>query len=141
MSTDELKQTINESSEMSKRGDNTLALRLLDSAIEQATTQEQHLSVRVLTRHASAIADSIGDLPAVRKYREQCLSHDPENPITLASLADVLQRQGETEMAKHYALHAYRIASERRTELDEALISSLQKTWPDIDGAGGRDSE
>jgi tetratricopeptide (TPR) repeat protein len=133
MSTDELKQIINESSEMSKRGDNALALRLLDSAIEQATKQEQHVSVRVLTRHASAIADSIGDLQAVRRYREQCFSHDPENPITLASLADVLQRQGETKMAKQYALRAYRLASERRTELDEALISSLRKTWPDLD--------
>jgi len=129
---DQLKRTVNESSELSKKGEHLKALRLLDAAIAQAVQENRSLWVRVLSRHASALADDMGDLQLVRRYREQCLAEDPKNPMALSSLANVLQKQGEKKLARQYAVEAYRLSSQRATELDRALIQSLLQKWPDL---------
>jgi tetratricopeptide (TPR) repeat protein len=129
---DLLKRTINESSELSKRGENQRALKLLDDAIAEAIRENRSIWVCTLSRHASVIADEMGDLHLVRRYREQCLVRDPDNPFTLSSLADVLHRQGEDDLARQFATKSYRLSMQRDTELDRALVESLLKTWPDI---------
>ena len=88
--------------------------------------------MRTLSRHASAIADQTGGLALVRRYREQCLAHDPDNPLALVSLAEVLDRQGEDALAKQYAIKSYRLSVQRGTELDRAVLESISKQWPEI---------
>jgi hypothetical protein len=94
---DRLKNAINNSSELSERGENRKALTLLDDEIANAVGENKSIWVRTLSRHASAIADQMGDLDLVRQYREQCLTHDPDNPLTLLSVAEVLDRVCNTD--------------------------------------------
>lgn len=74
----------------------------------------------------------MGDLGLVRRCREQCLSHDADNPLTLLSLAEVLDRQGEAALAKEYAVKSYQLSVRRDTELDRAVVESISKQWPEI---------
>jgi hypothetical protein len=129
---DRLRRVINQSSELSKQGNNPKALELLDHEIADAVRESKDIWVRTLSRHASAIADQTGDLGLVRRYREQCLAHDPDNPLTLLSLAEVLDRQGEGALAKQYAIKSYRLSVQRGTELDRAVLESISKQWPEI---------
>jgi hypothetical protein len=129
---DRLKRVINQSSELSKQGNNPKALELLDDEIAHALQESRAIWVCTLSRHASAIADQMGDLGLVRRYREQCLAHDPDNPLTLLSLAEVLDRQGEDALAKEYAVKSYQLSVRRDTELDRAVVESIFKQWPEI---------
>jgi len=129
---DLLKRTVNESNELSKRGENGRALQLLDRAIFEALLENRSTWVSVLSRHASAIATAIGDLPTARKYREQCLAVDPDNPLTLCGMAEILDQLGERDLAKRYAVKSYRLSVNRGTELDKAVVESLLHTWPDL---------
>jgi hypothetical protein len=129
---DRLKWVINHSSELSEQGNHPKALELLDHEMADAVRESKDIWVRTLSRHASAIADQTGDLGLVRRYREQCLAHDPDNPLTLLSLAEVLDRQGEDALAKQYAIRSYRLSVQRGTELDRAVLESISKRWPEI---------
>jgi hypothetical protein len=64
-----LKQVIDDSSELSRRGEHKRALKLLDDAIADAVEAKRHIWVCTLSRHASALADEVGDLRIVREYR------------------------------------------------------------------------
>jgi len=129
---DRLKRVINQSSELSKQGNSPKALELLDDEIAHAVRESRGIWVCTLSRHASAIADQMGDLDLVRRYREQCLAHDPDNPLTLLSLAEVLDRQGEVALAKEYAIKSYQLSVQLDTELDRAVVESISKQWPEI---------
>jgi hypothetical protein len=129
---DRLKRVINKSSELSKQKKNPEALELLDGEIAHAVRESRGIWACALSRHASAIADQTGDLGLVRRYREQCLAHDPDNLLTLLSLAEVLDRQGEHALAKEYAIKSYQLSVQRGTELDRAVVESISKQWPEI---------
>ena len=132
VTSDRLKRVINQSSELSKQGNHPEALQLLDDEIAHAVRESRGIWVCTLRRHASAIADQMGDLGLVRRYREQCLAHDPDHPLTLLSLAEVLDRQGEGALAREYALKSYQLSVRRGTELDRAVVESISKQWPEI---------
>ena len=132
MELDEVKRIIDESSELSKHGKDQDALKLLDNAITSAVRENHVRWVTILSRHASAIADHSGDLRLAREYRERCAAHEPDNPLTLSSLADVLHRQGENLLARQYAVKAYQLSIQRDTELDRGIVESLLQTWPDL---------
>jgi hypothetical protein len=132
VTSDRLRRVIDQSSELSRQGDNSEALELLDGEIACAVRENRGIWVATLSRHASAIADQMGDLSLVRRYREQCLAHDPDNPLTLLSLAEVLDRQGEGALAKEYAVKSYQFSVGRESELDRAIVESISKQWPEI---------
>ena len=69
MDLDTVKRAIRESTELSKQGDNQRALRILDESIADALRENHDRWVRVLSRHASAISDSMADLTLVRPNR------------------------------------------------------------------------
>lgn len=129
---DRLRTVIDQSSELSKQGKNPKALELLDDEIARAVRESRGVWASTLSRHASAIADQMGDLGLVRRYREQCLAHDPDNSLTLLSLAEVLGRQGDDALAKEYAAKSYQLSVRRDTELDRAVVESISKQWPEI---------
>jgi hypothetical protein len=132
MEIDLLRRTINESSKLSKRGETRQALKLLDDAIADAIRENRTSWARTLSRHASVIADNLGDLDLVRRYSEQCLACDPENPATLSGLADVLRRQGEVGLAQEYALKSYRLCMRGDTDVHRAIRESLLDAWPEL---------
>jgi hypothetical protein len=136
MEIDTLNRAINQSSEMSRLGQNQSALKLLDDSIADAIHKNKIGWIRTLSRHAAAIASHIGDVNLVKHYCEQCLTHDPDNPSMLFSLADALQRLGQDNLAKKYAIKSYRLSVKQSTDVDRAIVESLLKTWPDIDTSG-----
>jgi hypothetical protein len=129
---DILKRLVNESSELSKRGEHLKALEILDDGIARAVRENRPIWIRVLSRHASALADEMGDLGLVREYRERCAADDPDNPLALCSLANVLHRLGEDDLGKQHALRSYRLSSRLDTEVHRALVESLLQMWPDL---------
>ena len=128
---DALKRIVQDSTELSKAGEPRQALKLLDESIEEAIREQRPGWVRVLSRHASVIADSVGDLQRARYYCEQVLSHAPESPGALYALADVLFREGETEKARTYAIKCYRVSVIGSGEENKALVELLRERWPD----------
>jgi Tfp pilus assembly protein PilF len=129
---DRLKRAINDSSELSKAGDNKRALKLLDDSIAEAIRDKRDKWVCTLSRHAAVISDYMGDLHLAKGYYERALQHDPDNSITLCSLADLLRRLGEIGLAKQCAAKSYQLSTQRGNELDRTVIDLLLKTWPEL---------
>lgn len=131
---DRLKRAINDSSELSKAGENEKALDLLDASITDAIRENLNTWVCTLSRHAAVISDYMGDLRRARGYYERAVKHDPDNTITLYSLADVLRRLGEIDSAKQCAVRCYQLSTQRDNDLDRNVVESLLKTWPELGG-------
>jgi tetratricopeptide (TPR) repeat protein len=129
---DVLKDAVDQSTELWKRGQHSEALRLLDESIAQAEKENRPISVKVLSMHASVISGSMGDLGLVRQYCERVLSHEPENALALYSLADVLFRQGDTRLARQCAAKSYALVAHSSSKESRGLLEVLTKKWPDI---------
>ena len=129
---DQLKRAIQRSSELAKSGEERKALKLLDDSLAEAIRNNRSRWVRILSRHAATLSDSIGDLELARHYFEQSLAIDPDDPAGLYGLADVLFRQGETERAKQYAARCYLLSEQRGQERDRALMAMIAERWPEL---------
>jgi len=129
---DELIKITRESSVLWQSGQPEKAFKLLDDAIAEAIRATRSIWVRTLALHAAVLSESMGDLRLARRYREDCLSQDPNDPMALYGLARVLSRQGEIDLAKSYAAKAYDVCARRRTELDRVILESITKEWPGI---------
>jgi tetratricopeptide (TPR) repeat protein len=132
LTVDWLKRAVNDSSELSKRGNNDEALKLLDASIRTALGANKVSWVQTLCRHASAIADFAGDLASVRRYRELAVQHAANDAQNLYGLADILLRQGDAEIARSMATKAYALIRESSDELDRGLAELLIKRWPEL---------
>lgn len=126
-----LKRAVHDSSELSKQGNNDEALKLLAVSVHTALKANKINWVQTLCRHASAIADSAGDLLSVRRYRGLAVQHAP-NAQNLYGWADVLLREGDAETAKSMAANAYDLIRESSDELERALAELLIKRWPEL---------
>jgi tetratricopeptide (TPR) repeat protein len=129
---DELIKITHESTELWESGQPQKAFKLLDDAIAEAIRANRSNWVRTLALHAAVLSDFMGDLRLARRYREDCLSQDPDDPMALYGLAKVLSRQGEADLAKEYATKAYKLFMQRGTELDHAMLEGIMKHWPDL---------
>jgi hypothetical protein len=127
-----VKDAVDESTELWKKGRPTDALKLLDESIALAEKENRPVSVKILSMHASVISGSVGNLGLVRQYCERVLSHEPENALALYSLADVLFRQGEVGPAKRYAAMSYSLVAHSSSLEDRGLLDVLTKKWPDV---------
>jgi hypothetical protein len=138
---DLLKDTIEESSELWKRGQHQDALKLLDDCIADAKQETRTLWIKILSMHASVISESMGDLGLVRRYCEEVLAYEPENALALFKLADVLFQQCQTDLAKEYAVKSYRLVANSNTTFDRGLAELLVAKWPEIREWLGKDSK
>ena len=108
------------------------ALRLLGDAIALAISEHENRSVLTLSHHAAVVANSLRDLSRVKRYYQQSLAFDPENPSALCGLADVAREEGELELAKEYAARCYKILTEGNDSLKNAWLETLLKKWPEV---------
>jgi tetratricopeptide (TPR) repeat protein len=130
---DGLKSIIKQSSELSKLGQDEKALTLLDDSLIAATQENRTMWIRILAQHAAVISDSIGDVRRVRRYYEQSLAANPDNARALYGLAKALQREGDAERAKEYAVRCYHVLQQGRgSELDRALLELVVAGWPEL---------
>ena len=128
---DRLKRAINESGELSRRGNNREALRLIDDLVAQAIQENRPSWVTTLCRHAAVICDHAGEIDLVTRYCEQALAYSPDDALSFYKLADVSLRQGRMDTAKEYAAKSYRICK-LRSEQERGLMELLLKQWPEL---------
>ncbi len=129
---DTIKGIVQESSDLSKKGDHGAALERLDRAIAAAIEGSDALGIRVLSRHASAIADHCGKSELARKYLENALPHSSGNPSIWFGIGKALYESGAIDQAKICIRKSYELATERRNETDKLLIETIESTWPEF---------
>jgi tetratricopeptide (TPR) repeat protein len=118
-----------------KRGEYEKALKLLDESITEAIRENQVSWVRTLSHHAAVISKFAGNLQLVKHYYEQSLAFNPDNPRALYGLAEVAREQGETEIARQYAVRCHKAIEESEDEtVKQALLELLVKHWPEVAG-------
>jgi hypothetical protein len=130
---DLLKDAVDQSTKLWMSGQHREALELLDKWIARAKSEDRDIWVKVLSMHACLISDSINDLGRTKQYCEDVLAREPDNPLALSALADVLFRQGETDLAKRYAVKSYALVANSSTQEGRGLFELLTKKWPGID--------
>ena len=102
----------------------------LDDCIAKAKLEKRSIWVKVLSRHASVISDSMGDLALTRGYVEQVLAYEPEDAFALFKLADVLFGQGQADLAKRMRPSpTHWLRTRARTKI-VALLNCLPQNGP-----------
>jgi tetratricopeptide (TPR) repeat protein len=129
---DRLKSIIKQSSELSKLGEDEKALTLLDDALIAARQENRAMWIHIIAHHAAVISDSMGDIQRVRRYYEQSISSNPENPRALYGLARVMERQGEKQVALQTAEKCYKLVSAAGCEIDRTILDLLLDSWPQL---------
>jgi tetratricopeptide (TPR) repeat protein len=111
---------------------NEEALRLLDDAITVAMSENESRWVLTLSHHAAVISNFLGNLKLEKRYYQQSLSFNPENPRALLGLANVSEEQGEPELAKSYAARCYKALTDGDDFLKDSLLERLLNKWPEV---------
>jgi hypothetical protein len=107
------------------------ALRLLDDAIALAISEHENQWALTLS-HPAVVSNSLRDLSRVKRYYQQSLAFNPENPSALYGLADVANKEGELELAKEYAARCYKTLTEGDDFLKDTWLETLLKKWPEL---------
>jgi hypothetical protein len=127
-----LRRAIEASTRFARAGDPQQALLVLDDSIGEAIRSGRADWVSLLTSNAVILCDVTGDLTRARRYCEQCLAHVPDDPWTAYRLANVLLRQGESDLAKRHAARSYSLVTHSDRKRDRGLIDLLAKEWPEV---------
>jgi tetratricopeptide (TPR) repeat protein len=131
---DELKNAVQQSTELWISGKGREALATLDALITKAKQENREVWVKVLAMHASTLADSVGDRESARRYCEEVLLSEPENALALFKVADILLKQGKGDEARRYAQKSYALAAASDTKDGQGLAELLAKKWPEVGG-------
>src|SRR5580692_4931314 len=107
-------------------------LRLLGDAITVAQRENERRWVLTLSHHAAVISNFLGNLKLEKRYYQQSLSFNPENPRALLGLANVSEEQGEPELAKSYAARCYKALTDGDDFLKDSLLERLLNKWPEV---------
>ena len=111
---------------------NEEALQLLDGAIAMAISESENRWVLTLSHHAAVIGRFLGDWPRVKRYYEQSLAFNSDNPAALAGLADTAKEQGELALAREYAARCHKLLIEDNDLFKDARLEMLVKKWPEL---------
>jgi Tfp pilus assembly protein PilF len=129
------KIAITSSLKLVENGEHEEALKLLDDSIAEAKQDHNVPWIRTLCHHAAIVSRFTENLTSARRYYEESLTSDPENPRALYGLAAVALDQGELELAKQYATRCHAAILRCEDEvLKQGLLDLLVKHWPDITG-------
>jgi hypothetical protein len=132
---DLLRDVLRRSTDLCRQGNHAEGLRFVETWIKRAEQEERTTWVEALNVIALAIAHSIGDPGLVRSYCERTLLREPQDrrgkALALYTLADVLFRRGETDLAKQHATQAYLLMDSNAPE-DRRVVELLRKRWPRI---------
>jgi len=124
------------SMQLSNTGEHERAFEVLDGAIEDLVKEGETSSIVTLCHHAAILADFACNRPRVKHYYEQSLAAHPDNPRALYGLAQVALEQGETEIAKQYAIRSYAALMQSEDGvIKQGLLELLAKRWPDVVGS------
>src|SRR5215469_16450276 len=102
-----MREVIQQSIELSKSGEHTKAVGVLDEALAHAVRDHNKGWIRVLCRHTAAICQMMGDLPLARYYYQTLLTHSPDDRLGLYGLANSISSEGDADDAKMWAAKCY----------------------------------
>ena len=126
------RDAMSSSARLAQQDDSEAALRLLDSAIAKAISENENRWVLTLSHHAAVISRFVGNWSQVKRYYEVSLEFNPENPRALSGLADVAKEEGELDLAKQYAARCYKALIEGDDFLKKEQLETLLKKWPEF---------
>lgn len=110
--------------------DGDKALRLVDDAIALAISEQENRWVLTLSHHAAVICNFLGRTELVKRYYQQSLAFNPENSRALYGLAIVAKEQGETQLARDYAVRCHKGLMSGDDFLRDSLLELLLRYWP-----------
>jgi hypothetical protein len=96
-------------------------------------SEKENRWVLTLSHHAAVISNFLGNLELVKRYYQQSLTFNPENPRALLGLANASKDQGEHELAKSYAARCYNALMDGGDfRLKDPLLKLLLSKWPEV---------
>jgi hypothetical protein len=118
--------------DLAKTGEVEQALSVLDSALAQATQEDRGKWIKILCRHAAALARFTGDRRREIQYTERALPYARDYRFAVYNFAQLLVTDGQVGLAERYATEAYKLSIAEGTEADRDLAAAILKQWPDI---------
>jgi len=115
--------------EFVSRREGQSALQLLDDYMGEAG-QDRNLRMCSLGHFAALTALQVGDFSTARRYCEECLTYTPEDPMALFTLADCLDRQGETDEARRRVAACRRAGLSRGDEYGKIILRMVEIRFP-----------
>jgi hypothetical protein len=121
-----------QSVDLAKTGEVEQALGVLDTALAQATEEDRGKWIKILGRHAAALARFMGDRHREIQYTEQALPYAEDYRFAVYNFAQLLVTDGQAVLAERYATEAYDLSIAEGTEADRDLAAAILKQWPNI---------
>jgi hypothetical protein len=131
-----MRAVMKQSLELSKSGEHTSAVEVLDEALADAVRNHRSRWIRLISRHAAVICRMTGDLAHARHYYETLLTDSPDDRFGLYGLADVICEEGDAERAKWWAAKSYAACLQGDDDMSRRLIELLLFRWPTLGNAG-----
>jgi len=130
---DPLRNALEDSIALSRQDKHEEALKLLNKSIADAIRERQNKWISALGHHAAVISEHIGNLQLVNHYCKLSVIVDPTDAAALFHLADVARRQGEAEIARHYAARCHKVIVEGSDEnARKGLLNLILLHWPEL---------
>lgn len=130
---DALTNTVQQAMELSLRDRKDEALDILDASILMAVEKNKAVWISVLCCNAAAIAESAGYFERAEQYIRRSLTLDPDNPLSLYTIANVLARQHRIDEAQEFATKSYRSCLLQSGTDSRSLMELILLRWPNIE--------
>ena len=115
---------------LSRKGQTEQVFDVLDSAIAEATHEHQGEGALVLLTHAAALAMAKGKRDREILYTERALPYAKDYRFAAYNFARLLLKDGQVDLAEHYAREAYKLSTAADTDADRDLTAAILKQWP-----------
>jgi tetratricopeptide (TPR) repeat protein len=122
-----------DSLKLSGSGQHEEAVRLMDELIAEATKEGDGLTALLLINHAAILNGGERDRSLAKRYYEQFLTYNPENPRVLYESADVAMEDGQIEIAKEHAKRCHQaILKSDDDKIKKDLLDLILERWPEL---------
>jgi len=115
-----------------RNGRTDQAFAALDSAV--ADIPEEHRAERqLLLRHAAVLAMGKGKRDREIEYTKRALPYSKDYSFAAYNFSQLLLRDGQVDLARRYAVEAYKLSYRSEAEADRDLVAAIRLQWPSID--------
>lgn len=118
--------------ELVRNGESEKAFATLDSAIAELPEQHRNVLGVLLLRHAAVLANSKGEQDREIKYTQQALPYAKDYSFAAYNLSQLLLKDGQVDLARRYALEAYKLSCESKDESNCDLVKAILEQWPNL---------